>query len=389
MRHFWLAGFAIALTACSSGPATVAEGRDVYAARCATCHGADGKGGDGTQPPLAGNPIVTARDATPLIHVVKYGLDGPLFYKGHVYELYMPNWSSELSNREIASVLSYVRSAWGNRASGVSTEQVAADPMGRCPTYMPCAHNDNPDFAYGSAGYEAYNSCYECHGAHGEGTMDEPPLANNPVVTGDPEKLIRIVKYGVDGKMWVNGQGYNGFMFGVDGRMSDRQVADALSYIRGAWGNHASAIDEAQVRAVSDDGTAARVDRDNDRAARVAAPVRPSQRGSSADRGSGVYTTVCMGCHRIDGQGVLGLYPPLAGNPLVTRDPRAAIGIVMNGQHGRTVVDGDGYDGEMPAWGPYLNDEQIAAVLTYIRGSWGNNAAPVLPRAVRIERKSR
>jgi mono/diheme cytochrome c family protein len=74
---------------------------------------------------------------------------------------------------------------------------------------------------------------------------------------------------------------------------------------------------------------------------------------------------------------VPGAFPPLAGNPVVTGNPIATIAIVKNGLDGRVVVNGQAYSGIMPRWKGVLSDEQIASVLSYIRGSWKNQASGV------------
>jgi len=90
----------------------------------------------------------------------------------------------------------------------------------------------------------------------------------------------------------------------------------------------------------------------------------------------------CITCHQSDGQGVDGVYPPLAGSEWVTRDPETPARILLHGLEGRIQVRGDSYDGEMPAFGGRLTDEHLAAVLTYIRSEWGNDAPAVSPDLV-------
>jgi mono/diheme cytochrome c family protein len=72
-----------------------------------------------------------------------------------------------------------------------------------------------------------------------------------------------------------------------------------------------------------------------------------------------------------------GVFPPLAGDPLATGDARNAIAAVALGSHGPIVVKGVAYDGVMPGWSADLNDDQIAAIVTYVRGAWHNHAPPV------------
>jgi cbb3-type cytochrome c oxidase subunit III len=92
-------------------------------------------------------------------------------------------------------------------------------------------------------------NCASCHGAQGQGTPGAfPPLANNPVVTGDPQKVIGILTAGLHGQISVGGMSYNGQMPAWKGQLSNKDIADVITYIRGGLGsNHASAVTEAQV----------------------------------------------------------------------------------------------------------------------------------------------
>ncbi|MBV8433735.1 MAG: cytochrome b N-terminal domain-containing protein [Candidatus Eremiobacteraeota bacterium] len=92
-------------------------------------------------------------------------------------------------------------------------------------------------------------NCASCHGAQGQGSPGAfPPLADNPVVTGDPNKLIGIVLDGLHGSIVVGGSTYNGQMPPWKGTLSNGDVADVLTYIRGSLGsNKASAVTEKQV----------------------------------------------------------------------------------------------------------------------------------------------
>lgn len=126
--HSLLCGAAVAaaLAGCakktnSAGPA----GAGIYAADCATCHQIDGKGSPGAFPPLAGNAVVTG-DPARVIRIVKYGLSGTLRVDGTQYNGEMPAWGTQISPREIAAAITYIRSAWGNSAGAVTAEQVNA-----------------------------------------------------------------------------------------------------------------------------------------------------------------------------------------------------------------------------------------------------------------------
>lgn len=114
----------IALTypqAASAGPV----GSTVFTTNCASCHGAAGKGVPGAFPPLAGNPFVTG-DPAKVIGTVMHGMTAPITVNGAAYHGAMPAWSTKLSPAEVAAVVTYIRSAWGNHASAVTEAQVKA-----------------------------------------------------------------------------------------------------------------------------------------------------------------------------------------------------------------------------------------------------------------------
>ncbi len=90
---------------------------------------------------------------------------------------------------------------------------------------------------------------------------------------------------------------------------------------------------------------------------------------------------VCAQCHQSTGAGVAGTYPPLVGSEYVTGDPSRFSAILLNGLKGPITVNGVVYSGEMPAWRDLYSDEELAAVMTYARNSWGNKAPPV-PEAI-------
>lgn len=101
-------------------------------------------------------------------------------------------------------------------------------------------------------------------------------------------------------------------------------------------------------------------------------------------RGEALYS-VCATCHMPDGQGQPGVYPPLAGSPRTLGDERALIRILLHGMDGRLDRGGYVYNELMPP-AAFGADDEIAAVLTYIRRAWGNDAGPVTPESVARER---
>jgi mono/diheme cytochrome c family protein len=85
--------------------------------------------------------------------------------------------------------------------------------------------------------------------------------------------------------------------------------------------------------------------------------------------GQGVYATNCAGCHQDQGQGAPRVAAALAGSKIVNGRPDAVLRVLLNGK--------DGSIGEMPPLGQSLSDVQLAQVLTFIRGSFGNTASPI------------
>ncbi|MBU6402263.1 MAG: cytochrome c [Verrucomicrobia bacterium] len=113
--------------------------------------------------------------------------------------------------------------------------------------------------------------------------------------------------------------------------------------------------------------------------------------------GGRVFSANCVVCHQAEGQGNPATQvPPLAGSEWVTdTSPAKIIRFVLKGLKGDIKVKGETYPGTattMPPLGDNLNDADLAAVLTYVRASWGNKAAAVTPadvNAIREKIKSR
>lgn len=102
--------------------ADMEAGQKVFMANCAACHQADGKGLPGAFPPLAGNARVS-ENSTRVIQIVLGGLQGELEVDGTTYNGIMPSMQ-HLEDEDIAHVVNYVESSWGNTGDLVSVEQV-------------------------------------------------------------------------------------------------------------------------------------------------------------------------------------------------------------------------------------------------------------------------
>ena len=131
--------------------------------------------------------------------------------------------------------------------------------------------------------------------------------------------------------------------------------------------------------------------------ARVYAPYRtapdayqpPPPGDDSFRQGRIVYGKTCVACHQASGLGTPGQFPPLAGSEWVNEaEPGRIIRAVLNGLQGSITVHGQNFNNVMVPWNS-LSDEDIAAVITYVRQNkeWGNTASAVTPERVKAVRE--
>ena len=97
--------------------------------------------------------------------------------------------------------------------------------------------------------------------------------------------------------------------------------------------------------------------------------------------GKQIYSTTCFACHQAEGQGITGVFPPLAKSDYLNEDIDRAIDIVLHGKTGEITVNGEKYNSVMTA--QTLTDEEVANVLTYIYNNWGNSKNEVTPMMVK------
>ena len=110
----------------AAGGYDAAKGGALFTANCSACHQASGEGLPGAFPPLKGNDVVNAADAAKHMQVVLQGLHGNKV-GGVIYGSAMPPFAGTLSDTEIADIIDYERSSWGNHGQPVTPAQVAAE----------------------------------------------------------------------------------------------------------------------------------------------------------------------------------------------------------------------------------------------------------------------
>lgn len=117
---------------------------------------------------------------------------------------------------------------------------------------------------------------------------------------------------------------------------------------------------------------------------KVTAPVTMTK-SELMDTGKKIYMQACFACHQSNGEGVANAFPPLAKADFLNADANRAIDVLLHGLSGEITVNGKKYNSIMPS--QQLKDEEVAAVLTYVYNSWGNNGTEVSPEMVGKRRK--
>jgi mono/diheme cytochrome c family protein len=99
-----------------------------------------------------------------------------------------------------------------------------------------------------------------------------------------------------------------------------------------------------------------------------------AQAGAQSLDGKSLFAKNCAACHQASGAGIAGAFPALKGNQFVLGDSGAVISTVLKGRGG------------MPTFATSIDDDKLALVLSYIRQSWGNQAAAVSAQQVQAVR---
>jgi cbb3-type cytochrome c oxidase subunit III len=208
--------------AAAAAPAPM-SGADIIAAKCSTCHQANGRG-TALIPPLAANADVLTADPKAMVAIIVNGRTGPIVVAGKTYNGTMPVWRGLLSTTDIAAVATYVRSAWGNTAAAVTEPQIAA-------AGTPVLN---------TVGASIYaKRCSACHQVSGKGGGPFPALAGNAHINAmDAAPMLGTIVHG------------RNVMPAWKGQLSAGDIAAVATYVRSAWGNTGGPVNEADVSAI-------------------------------------------------------------------------------------------------------------------------------------------
>jgi len=102
--------------------------------------------------------------------------------------------------------------------------------------------------------------------------------------------------------------------------------------------------------------------------------------------GQALFSGTCSTCHQANGQGLAGVFPPLAKSDYFAKDPTRIVDVVAQGLTGPVKVNGQGYDSVMPPMSQ-LADDEVANIATYVLNSWGNPGGRVTKEQVEKRRK--
>ena len=120
-----------------------------------------------------------------------------------------------------------------------------------------------------------------------------------------------------------------------------------------------------------------------------ATPAAPAAGGDQLTVGKTTYMMTCIACHQITGAGLFPVFPPLTKSPYINGSAERLIAIILKGNIGPFTVDGKPYNNIMTPQEvlPFMTDDKIAAVATYVRANFGNTSGPITVEQVAAARK--
>jgi mono/diheme cytochrome c family protein len=336
----------------------VAHASHLYEHHCASCHRPDGAGYAGAIPPHAGHlPLVLQAEGgrAYLIDVVLYGLRGEIEVAGRRYDGVMPSRAS-LRDADIAKVLNYAVSAFNNELllpddfEPFRADEVAA-ARGR---------DLSPDDVH------AQRLALDIPDVD-TAVLAPSPLALASSLRNPPPKRQAAIP-GPPAEAFEERERATIAIADIVVELEEVEEVD----VEEAEVEEAPAAEEAETVEVEEAAEAA-----PDEAEETEAPVEAVAEVFDWDwqeLGAQTYAN-CVACHQANGQGIPGVFPPLAGHMPELYNAQGGrefiIEVLLYGLQGPITVHGQNYNGVMPGFA-YLSDEQIAAVLNYTLTQWGN-----------------
>lgn len=285
-------------------------------------------------------------------------------------------------------------------------------------------------------GKQVFNSvCAACHQSSGMGLAGQfPPLKGSDWVQGSEKRLVGILLKGLQGSVSINGQPFAtaAVMPAWETQLSPKKIAAVACYIRQEWGNHAPQISEAQVKSAKEafsdhpaSWTEAELlkipaDATLEGGAPAAAPSAPAapEKGAPAAAsaapttaatapaaaaapaasanatpeqlalGKSTYMAICVACHQPTGAGLPMVFPPLTDSPYVNGNTERFAAMILKGNMGPFTIGGKPFGAApMTPQESVLDDEKIAAVMTFVRANFNNHSGPVAAADVAAARK--
>ncbi len=222
------------------------------------------------------------------------------------------------------------------------------------------------------------DNCAQCHGENGEGTGSFPPLVGTQWTT-DPQRKddhIEVVLTGSEaeslrGPTEVKGETYDGAQMVGHDTLNNAEVAAVINHERTSWGNDGGEVSREDVAEMRDQLGL------EDRPVVQAGGVEPAK---LREQGAELYEA-CSSCHGADGEGPRSV-PNLAGNSTVMGGIEPLVDTLVNGR------DTDKWPGKKTPVARDMTDREVAALITYLRQSFGNDASAVQPPEIRRIRKN-
>lgn len=195
-----------------------------------------------------------------------------------------------------------------------------------------------------------------------------PGIKNSLLLVSLKGKSLRVLKLSEDGKKIIN---EDVFFENKFGRIRDLCVSPAgdiyLATSNRDWNPVAGFPKPEDDRIIK----VSKLDKSN-----------PQNRISSMETGSKaaeLYLQYCASCHKDNGSGLEGVFPPLQNSQNVVTDPKALVTKILTGSKGTAIINGQSYDAQMPSFA-FLKDEDILDILIYVRSLGSNHAVQIKPQ---------